>query len=151
VRSARGGGAPARGGGRDPQRWRDSADWRATASSDGLPGDRRRRSNAPADAAVGTAAHTPSTGKGADGNTLGLAWEMSEDTLKVGPREVLLPKVKSRREARTSRRDVLLCVTAACWPSQVGPKQITTMRARKPLVPRLRRDQPVAAVVRVDR
>jgi hypothetical protein len=108
VPRVRGSGATARGGGSDPDHWRDSADWPATATTGGLHGDRRRCSNAPADAAVGTAAHTPSTNNDALGNVLGLAWAMSQGTLKVGPREVLLPQVKSRREAPTSRRGDLV-------------------------------------------
>jgi hypothetical protein len=39
---------------------------------------------------------------------LGLAWKKNGYILEVGPREVLLPKVKPRREALTSHRGVLL-------------------------------------------
>jgi hypothetical protein len=61
-----------------------------------------------ADAVAGTAAHNLSTSRDAAGNTLGLAWETNGDILELGPREVLLPKVKPRREAPTSRRGVFL-------------------------------------------
>jgi hypothetical protein len=100
--------ATARGDGSDPARWRDSAGWPATATNGGLPGDRLRCNNAPLDGVVGKAAHNPSTSKGAVGETLWLAWAMNTGSLKVGPREVLLPKVKPRREAPTSRRDVFM-------------------------------------------
>jgi hypothetical protein len=39
---------------------------------------------------------------------MGLASEASGDILKLGPREVLLPKVKPRREAPTSHRGVFM-------------------------------------------
>jgi hypothetical protein len=51
---------------------------------------------------------TPSTGSSAVGSTLGLAWKTNGDILELGPREVLLPKVKPRREASTSHRGVFL-------------------------------------------
>ena len=54
------------------------------------------------------AARIPRAGRGAVGTTSTLAWEKSEDILELGPREVLLPKVKPRREASTSHRGVLL-------------------------------------------
>jgi hypothetical protein len=60
------------------------------------------------DAAAGMAARNLSTDSAAVGNKLGLAWEMNEDILELGPREVLLPKVKPRREALTSHRGVLM-------------------------------------------
>ena len=61
-----------------------------------------------ADAAAGTAARNFSTDSAAVGSNLGLAWEMNEDILELGPREVLLPKVKPRREALTSHRGVFM-------------------------------------------
>ncbi len=61
-----------------------------------------------ADAAAGTAARNLSTDRAAVGNKLGLAWQMNGDILELGPREVLLPKVKPRREALTSHRGVSL-------------------------------------------
>jgi hypothetical protein len=61
-----------------------------------------------ADAAAGMVARNLSADSAAVGNKLGLAWEMNEDTLELGPREVLLPKVKPRREALTSHRGVFM-------------------------------------------
>ncbi len=53
---------------------------------------------------AGKGVHSLSTGKGAAGSTPGLAWGRNGDILELGPREVLLPKVKPRREAPTSHR-----------------------------------------------
>ena len=76
-----------------------------------------------ADAAVGTAARNLSTDSAAVGNKLGLAWEMNEDILELGPREVLLPKVKPRREALTSHRGVSLRCNPA--PAEFAPAHTT--------------------------
>ena len=57
---------------------------------------------------TGKAVHTLSTGRDAVGNALGLAWGTNGDILELGPREVLLPKVKPRREASTSHRGVFM-------------------------------------------
>ncbi len=40
---------------------------------------------------------------------MGLAREAYGDILDLGPREVLLPEVKPRREAPTSHRGVFMC------------------------------------------
>ena len=142
-------GETARGGGIGPDRWRDSVDWPATATSGGLPADSLGCNIAPADAVAGKAVHTLSTGRDAVANTLGLAWEKNGDILELGPREVLLPKVKPRREAPTSHRGVLmrcsLLLTALspdhttlspasraghCWPARLAPSSPrTTHRA----------------------
>jgi hypothetical protein len=61
-----------------------------------------------ADAAAGTAARNLSTDSVAVGNKRELAREMNDDILELGPREVLLPKVKPRREALTSHRGVFM-------------------------------------------
>ena len=57
---------------------------------------------------VGTAARNLSADSDAVGNKPGLAWELNGDILELGPREVLLPKVKPRREALTSHRGVFM-------------------------------------------
>jgi hypothetical protein len=101
-------GEPARGGGSGPARYCGSAGWPATATIGGLPADRRGYNIASADAVAGTAARSLSTDRAAAGNKLGLAWEMNGDILELGPREVLLPKVKPRREALTSHRGVFM-------------------------------------------
>jgi len=62
----------------------------------------------PVDAAAGTAARNLSTDRAAVGNKLGFVWERNGDILELGPREVLLPKVKPRREALTSHRGVFM-------------------------------------------
>jgi hypothetical protein len=74
----------------------------------GLPADRPGYNTVLRDAVVGTAARNLSTDRGAVGNKLGLAWKMNRDILELGPREVLLPKVKPRREALTSHRGVFM-------------------------------------------
>lgn len=101
-------GEPARGGGIGPARCRGNAGWPATATIGELPADRWGYSIVRADAAAGTAARNLSTDRAAAGNKLGLAWEMNGDILELGPREVLLPKVKPRHEALTSCRGVLM-------------------------------------------
>ncbi len=108
VRRGCASGETARGGGIGPDRWRDSVDWPARATIGELPADSLGCNIEPADAAAGKAVHTLSRGKGAVGKTLGFACEKNEDTLESGPREVLLPKVKPRREALTSHRGVLM-------------------------------------------
>jgi hypothetical protein len=47
------------------------------------------------------------------------SWGTNRDILELGPREVLLPKVKPRREASTSHRGVFMrhgLLTAALNP-----------------------------------
>ena len=99
---------PARGGGIGPARCHGSAGWPATVTIGGLPADRRGYNIVRADAMAGTAARNLSTDRTVVGNKLGLAWEMNPDILGLGPREVLLPKVKPRREALTSHRGVFM-------------------------------------------
>ena len=116
-------GEPARGGGSGPARYPGSAGWRATATIGGPPADRRGYNSVRADAAAGTAARNFSTDSAAVGSNLGLAWEMNEDILELGPREVLLPKVKPRREALTSHRGVSLRCNPA--PAEFAPAHTT--------------------------
>ena len=91
-------------------RWRDTVDSTATATSGGPLADRLRCNIAPADAVAGKGVHSLSTGKDAAGSTPGLAWGRNGDILELGPREVLLPKVKPRREAPTSHRGDFLAL-----------------------------------------
>jgi hypothetical protein len=101
-------GEPARGGGIGPAHCRGSAGWPATMTIGGPLADRRGCNIASADAVAGTAARSLSTDRAAADNKLGLAWEMNGDILELGPREVLLPKVKPRREALTSHRGAFM-------------------------------------------
>lgn len=105
--------------GRGPPRWRDTAGWPATATSDGPPGHTLRCNSAKGDDRVERAAHSLSTGSGVGGSMpRKLAQAANQDTLKAGPRESLLPKVKPRREASTSCRGVLMrrgLLSAARW------------------------------------
>jgi len=48
---------------------------------------------------------------------------MNEDILELGPREVLLPEVKPRREALTSHRGVSLRCNPA--PAEFAPAHTT--------------------------
>ena len=133
----------ARGDGIDPDRWRDSVDWPATATTGGQPADRLRCNIAPADAVAGKAARTLSTGRDAVGNTLGLAWEKNGDILELGPREVLLPKVKPRREASTSHRGVFIALQPPAGGPQTGPHHfIAGTTSRPPLARKLARPSP---------
>jgi hypothetical protein len=101
-------GATARDDGIGPARWRDSVGWPATATTGGHPAGSRRCNSARVDAEAENAARTPSTNTDAVGKTPGLVWKKSWDILEVGPREVLLPKVKPRREALTSHRGAFM-------------------------------------------
>ena len=114
--------------------------------------DRRGCNIASADAVAGTAARSLSTDRAAVGNKLGLAWEMNGDILELGPREVLLPKVKPRRKALTSHRGV----SVRC---NLPPADFRANRATLPLATRLSyrrptswhsldREPPIAALAR---
>jgi hypothetical protein len=78
---------------------------------------------------AGTDAHNLSTVRAAVGNKLGLAWEMNGDILELGPREVLLPKVKPRREALTSHRGVFMRSNPS--PVEFEANRITEPVARR--------------------
>lgn len=127
-------GEPARGGDIGPARCRGSAGWPATATTGGLPADRLGYNIVPADAAAGTAARNLSTDRAAVGNKLGLVWERNGDILELGPREVLLPKVKPRREALTSHRGVFpRCnlLPAKFWPDRTTLPLATRLSYRR--------------------
>jgi hypothetical protein len=148
-------GEPARGGGSGPARYCGSAGWPATATIGGLPVDRRCCNIVRADAVAGTAAHNLSTDRAAVGSKLGLAWEMIEDILGLGPREVLLPKVKPRREALTSHRGALMrcnLLSAKIRPDCTTLPLPTPLSHRRPTSwPRLGREPPIATLARLRR
>jgi hypothetical protein len=58
--------------------------------------DNHRCSTGTGDGRARTTVHSPSTGRGVDEYRLGLAFAMKRDHAEVGPREGLLPAVKSR-------------------------------------------------------
>lgn len=123
-------GATARGDAVDPDRWRDSVDWLATATIGEPPADRSRCNIAPADAVAEKAARTLSIDRDVVGNALGLAWETKGDILELGPREVLLPKVKPRREAPTSHRGVFM--RTSLLPAALQPDRFTLSPVSRP-------------------
>ncbi len=149
------GGEPVRGGGVGLARYPGSSGWPATATIGGLPAGRRGYNIVREDAAAGTAARNLSTDNAAGGNKLGLAWKMNGDILDLGPREVLLPKVKPRREALTSHRGVSM----RCKPP---PEESKTYCTTLPLATRwshawpiswhtFGRDSPIATLDRLRR
>jgi hypothetical protein len=103
----------------------------------GLPADRQGYSIVRADAVAEMTAHNLSTDRAAVGNKLGLAWEMNGDILELGPREVLLPKVKPRREALTSHRGVFM--RCKLLPAKFRPDRTTL-----PLATRLSYGRPTS-------
>jgi hypothetical protein len=148
-------GGTGRGVGVGLDRWRDSVDWLATATIGGPPADRPGCNIARADAAAGTAARTLSTGRDVVGNAMGLARETNGDTLKMGPREVLLPKVKPRREAPTSHRGVFM--RSSLLLAALRPDRFTLSPVSRPGYRRtgdwlgLRRDPLAARLVHLGR
>jgi hypothetical protein len=148
-------GGTARGVGVDPDRWRDSVGWLATVTIGGPPADRLRCNIARADALAGRAARTLSTGRDVADNPLGLACETNGDILELGPREVLLPKVKPRREALTSHRGVFM--RSGFRPAALWLDRFTVSPGSRPDYlrtedwPGLRRDPLAAHLARLGR
>ena len=106
----------------------------------------------PADAAVGTAARNLSADSDAVGKKLGLAWEMNGDILELGPREVLLPKVKPRREALTSHRGAFMrwdLLPTKLWPDRTTLSLTTRLSYRQTTSwHSLGREPPIATLAR---
>ena len=98
-----------RGAGTSHDRWRDNAGWRATATSGAPLRGTAHCNNENLGAEGEKAARIPSADKGAAGiHRPRLALRRRLDNLKVGPREVSLPKVKPRNDAPTSSRGVFI-------------------------------------------
>ena len=128
----------ARGVGIDPDRWRDSVDWPATATTGGLPADRLRCNIARADAVAGKAAHTLSTGRDAArqhagaclGERTGIFWRWAQGRY-CSRRSSLGAKRQLRTEAsllrcssclrpsvRTSTTVPPVTDAGHCWPAK---------------------------------
>ena len=97
-----GNGMPAGGGTPCPARSPDTAARPATPTTAAPTPGRLRYSTAPEDEGAKTTSRTPSIDRSADGNGPALAIAASCNHAQDGPRELLLPKVKSRGGATFS-------------------------------------------------
>jgi hypothetical protein len=90
-----------------PACWPDSADWHANAASAGLRGGNPHCSSAPGDGKAGTYVHSLSKDSGVlETDAMALDRRSTALDTEVGPREVVLPKVKPRRKVATLLRGV---------------------------------------------
>jgi hypothetical protein len=90
-----------------PACWPGSADWHANAASAGPRGGNPHCSSAPADDKAGTCVHSPSKDSGVlETDAMALDRHSTALDTEVGPREVVLPKVKPRRKVATLLRGV---------------------------------------------
>jgi len=105
---ARGNGMPVGGGTPCPARSPDIAALQAVATKAAPLPNTRRYSTAPENDGERTTAHIPSTDKSAGRNGSGLAAAATGNHPGDGPRESLLPKVKSRQRSRLLRSGTLL-------------------------------------------
>jgi len=85
-------------------RWRDNGNWPATETTGEHPVGKAYYNSAPTDAWVEMHARNLSTDSGACEVRIPLDSHDDGNTLEEGPREVVLPLVKSRSEAPTSLR-----------------------------------------------
>ena len=86
-----------------PAEWHGNSDWPATGTTDERPVGIVDYNNVPSDAQAGKAARSSSTDS-VECGARHLEPHGDENTLEEGPREVLLPPVKSRSEVAASLR-----------------------------------------------
>ena len=112
-----------------PACWPDSADWHANAASAGPRAGNLHCSNAPGDGKAGNCVHSLSKDSGAlETDAKALDRPSTALDTEVGPREVVLPKVKPRRRVATRLRGVPIAasttpISLSAWPPSTNRGQ----------------------------